>query len=370
MAPVKAHQQKYASMMPSLKNTFVHLEGADEFDLDDCAWLMRRQASEPTPMKRQLSSAARENVVRAAMQLSSLDENESEEQVDENDKIKSVGAKGCIPDICISNVRTRRASLEIGAEMERQISSLSQSGFDRQISSLSAPGMDRQASCLSAAGFCRQTTEQVWPSYQVPMQQNCEAKDMILVDNQMQDFPQVQESICMESAPHEQAQNNTDTAEHSYDSCEAPLFMPMNPLMMSYAMNPLMWQAMCSTMMPGLGDNSDNSSSANTPTTLQSKGRRKATSLVTMAQEAQRKRQAEWEKQLEQQIKGCLGMSNSVENEKLDAPAAAPEEAPTTEIAPDAAPEDARKAMNFCGHCGGSLKGHFKFCQFCGKPVR
>merc|ERR1719506_794635 len=99
-------------------------------------------------MKRQLST---QPMVRAAPQLGSLDENEFEEQVDENDKIADA--------FDVSNVFIRPGSC-----IKRQISGLSQSGFDRQMSTLSAHGLDSRQ--VSAAGFTRQVTEQVWPTYQ------------------------------------------------------------------------------------------------------------------------------------------------------------------------------------------------------------
>jgi hypothetical protein len=385
MAPLKAYQHNCAPLVPSLKNTFLHVERSDdEFDLDDCSWLMRRQASEPTPMKRQLSSAARESVVRTATQLGSLDENECVEEGDENDKIESSGVKGCDSDVFdISNVfihsgscikRQISASLELGTDMERQVSSLSQSCFDRQMSTLSTHGMDRQASCLSAAGFCRQVTDQAWPTYQ-----NREPKDFMFNDPPVEEAHSVAEPCFtgLYSAPHVQEQHIAQDTEQALGSCEAPMLMPMNPLMMSYAMNPMMWQGMQSNLPTSTSEVAETSVPNQTWSAAQGKSRRKARSLVTMAQETQRQRQLEWAQQLEQQVKGSLGMQFSPEIAPMVSPIVSPfathEELPkieqTVQAKPAVSEDTPKKAMNFCGACGGSIKGHFKFCQFCGKPV-
>jgi hypothetical protein len=374
MAPLQAYQHNSATHMPSLKNTFLHVESSDDLDLDDCTWVVRRQASEPTPMKRQLST---QPMVRAAPQLGSLDENEFEEQVDENDKIADAFDVSNVfirPGSCIK--RQISASLELGTDMERQISSLSQSGFDRQMSTLSAHGLDRQVSCLSAAGFTRQLTEQVWPTYQ-----NRETKDLVVIpdspvhDAHHQVADSAPESYCVDPVSHVQDQESAEATEQAFGNCEVPMVMPMNQLMMAYAMNPMMWQGMQSNV-PTTPTTEMAETNAGNPSlsTLQGKSRRKARSLVTMAQEAQRQRQLEWQQQLEQQIKGSLGMQFSqAVTESQVAPVASHEEAPTTEQAVEATAsvsEDIpKKVMNFCGHCGGSIKGHFKFCQFCGKPV-
>merc|ERR1719482_1481108 len=120
-------------------------------------------------MKRQLST---QPMVRAAPQLGSLDENE---KIADAFDVSNVFIR---PGSCIK--RQISASLELGTDMERQISSLSQSGFDRQMSTLSAHGLDSRQ--VSAAGFTRQVTEQVWPTYQ-----NRETKDLIVIDSPVHD---------------------------------------------------------------------------------------------------------------------------------------------------------------------------------------
>jgi len=353
MSPVPVSKQASDDVMPTLKDTFIDFSCPnDDEDFIESGWSMRRQVSEPATMWRKQVSA-RDNVGRLTQRLSSCDEDDSEEHSDENDKEfaqKEWPAKS-LDEIDSFNTDVAKA-------FNRQISSLSMQGFDRQASTLSTQGFDRQGSCLSAPGFCRQVTEQQWPSY--PLQAHDDSTNIDKTETPQQDV----ESYAKEASN-----------EESTNMGNCPMLMPMYPLQMAYAMNSgMLPQIMLNGMAAegydvGAGAPSQSSASATRP---QMKNRRKATSLITLAQEAQRQKQLEWSQQLEQQLKGWLPKVQP--NSQSGDSSSATEEVQVKETVPAARAEkedgvERKEACKFCPHCGSGVKKHFKFCQFCGKSI-
>jgi len=416
MAPTDAYQHSTAYAMASMKNTFLHVEASndDEFDLDDTTWLMRRQASEPTPPKRQLSGVNYRTTHLGSCKEEQADENDKSSDSDDPDAFDIANVL-IRPGSCLQ--RQISASLEAVGDMDRQISSRSvQNSFERQISSMSNQGLDsfgrqesfldsfgRQTSTLSVHNICRQVTEQNWPTYQQNEGMRTPPKEANFIGSQasaMQQIPQfgtqpLPHTLPGDFAEKEREQRDAEASrmEEAFGSCPANMLgmnpmLQMNPLMMACAMNAMTWQQMQQDLEPpapastGAGKNQSSS--------MQAKTRRKSRSLVTMAQEAQRQRQLEWAQQLEQQLqqqvkgRGMAAPQAAPASEAAPAPAAVRdavdlehEETHKKEVVSDTSTTDSKETPNkgkaapkFCGYCGNAIKEHFKFCQYCGKSLR
>jgi hypothetical protein len=244
-------------------------------------------------------------------------------------------------------------------------------------------------------------TEQNWPTYQ----QN-EAKEANFIGSQASAMQQIQEfdtqplphTLPADFAEKEREQRDAEASrmEEAFGSCPVNMLgmnpmLQMNPLMMACAMNAMnamTWQQMQQDFEPPAHVGANTGAGKNQSSSMQAKTRRKSRSLVTMAQEAQRQRQLEWAQQLEQQLQqvkggGMAAPQAAPTSEAAPAPAAVRdvvdlehEETHKKEVVSDTSTTDSKqtpnkgKAPKFCGHCGNTIKEHFKFCQYCGKSVR
>jgi hypothetical protein len=291
-----------------LKNTFLHVDraAADDLELDDSECFYRRQLSEPAPMKRQISKIK-------ARTLGSCEENDAEKNdvdtsdtCDISDIYDTVDANGFVRQLSCFQGQTSSdlEPPETSASWERQLSSFGSTGFDKQTS------FDRQTSSF---GFTRQETEQFWPTYAT-------SKECLYIGR-------------------DNAQNRDDQ-EHGDLAPQMPKPGFEIPLA-GYTAEICQGDAKA-------GASGDGAAKAGT---AKPRNRRKARSLITLAQEAQKKQQRELAKN--QFSKQQMNQHNA------DSSSASPvQESPSK-----------KSGNKFCPYCGGSASPHFKFCQYCGKNL-
>merc|ERR1719446_1366135 len=76
------------------------------------------------------------------------------------------------------------------------------------------------------------------------------------------------------------------------------------------------------------------------------------------------------QKEVEQNLKKMLGVPGQAESEPHShTPPAVGKHQVVADAAEAARSNPPNQAARFCPYCGGGLKQHYKFCQFCGESV-
>lgn len=368
-----------------LKNTFIHME-PDYDDFDDSEWLIRRQVSAPAP-PRQLSNKKPLNKKLGSFAENDLSEVDSPKSSNLDVDFEIIGA-GFAP--------SRQTSIDletVGQELKRQISETSQAGLDRQMTSMSVSS-DQPRS----AGISRQVTEQMWPSYII-----CEGEQPVKIE-----VPEIENDTNTIDASiflHED-QSKPASSTHDYGQGKEQLksalggnedcsMMPMPPFMMQQLMMQNCWEAAVNkaNVMTHAGTiNRDVGAGINESPDTTKKNRRKARSLITIAQEEQRKREQDAARQftlqqhqmLQQQLMISMNVATMGSVQPVVAPTKPKKAAETEASKKEQVPEGVKtqvkseKTMEpskdaekkFCPHCGGPVFRQHKFCQYCGSNLQ
>lgn len=313
-----------------IKNTFLHFaqDGDGGVDLDDIAvateW--RRQTTEPaastrwdlSPMTGFLPPPGLEPAV-----IPTLLEDGREDVVRTGDAHSQVGSSGAASSsgpapsglarqVSSKSSQGSRESASARETFHRQLSAdADPSGFARQITNLSLASINSKNS-----GFCRQETELPWPTW---------------------------EPSCASSPSGSFGHRQNET----YDGA----FRGMPPPPRSWTDEParMVIDSIPASSSGKFAEPAQPAVSA--ATEADSKGtkrhvnRRKAKSLITLAQKAQQREQA----QVQQ--------------------AAHPASAPSMKLGDFNESASRQPRPRFCPQCGGALRMHFQFCQFCGAQV-
>jgi hypothetical protein len=349
MSPVQVLASSESNAL-QVKNTFLHC-APDDNEFDDNDWIIRRQASEPAP-KRQFSDAKRNSAV---LQAPVLEECDEEADFSDSDDLELTASDGLFRQV---------------SSFKRQTSALANTLADihRQISTVSAQGFDKQVSCISTAGFCRQETEMEWPIYaKAEFAAGLQSPPAALQEARPTEVNSVNEGCGnVEVLPLDQliAEPVGEPAAISVDA-------------MAAQMNNLMWANIMWNASWGMNQKANNFATSVPP----SSNRRKARSLITQAQEAQRAQQnfhsaekvsaakqyleqqpqlAEQRQQLGQQLKTMMGMTPDSQQES---------EVQISERNRELVAPQATSKARFCPCCGGNVLQRFKFCRYCGEDV-
>jgi hypothetical protein len=394
MAPAEVlHALDKESSGLEVKNTFLH---CPTDDLDDSDWIVRRQASEPAP-KRQLSDMRVVSPYHAA--LAKCDEGSDE--TSDGTEIGIEDSAGLFRQVS----RPETSTMDDLPEHEfGTVDALPEMEFGTvdalpEIDDFSDDEMDRQASnwTVRGSGLCRQETEMAWPAYKVPSTLDATAASFV-----MPETSSAQSENDDTSTIHKKGDVLPLTELVPEPSATLPPW-PMNNNMMLQAM---MWNSAMGMSMCGSMDEPATSLSAQP----YMKNRRKARSLITLAQEQQKKQQSILWAQKVQLLKQHVAvqpqpqlleggredermqqqlMQELAENAKNFASATSEAE-PAMSMASSKQMQDSRSSSKeassvsasvchdpvtkkaeaqFCPYCGGKVQQRFKFCRFCGNDV-
>jgi hypothetical protein len=279
-----------------VKNTFLHIEKDSEELNNDCFAMLRQHTAPAHCFQRQLSSISQE----------------SRRRVSFEDDVFCKAFKGGEPEEEPIDVSPIEA-------LVRQVSELSNlSGCGRQISNRG----DLEEFCREVGSFARQETEQNWPVWKANTGERAPATE----------FQTKQEEWNFQGTNY---QGLTDVSSYAWHP--SPTTLPP-------------WQCVGYPYKGGVPEFTGSSGSDTTePLKAPTKTRRKAKSLITLAQESQSRQEqkAQSQPQQQQQLLGQILQSNGQLKKK---PAAA-------------------KTARFCPFCGAPVQSTFKFCQSCGSEI-